>query len=109
MISDCPGDIATTTELGTTGKVVTWTEPDATDRSGTPRETASHQPGFEFPVGTTNVLYTFADNANNVATCSFSVTVGTGNKLLETFGTFENDYISRNVSNLFHVIALSCI
>ncbi|XP_072046396.1 hyalin-like [Amphiura filiformis] len=77
VINDCPDNIRTTTELGTSEKSVSWTEPRVTDRSGTPRKTESHQPGSEFPVGVTNVRYTFTDNANNVAYCTFSITVET--------------------------------
>ena len=63
-----------TTEVGTTNTVVTWTEPTATDNSGlTPTVTKSHQPGDSFPVGTTQVTYTFTDEAGNEAECQFEV------------------------------------
>ena len=57
---------------------VPWIEPSATDNSGaTPTLIArSHQPGDSFPVGTTQVMYTFTDMAGNEATCTFSVTIG---------------------------------
>ena len=78
MITGCPSNLRTTVELGTRGKRVSWTEPRATDQYGTPTKTASHQPGSEFLVGTTDVTYSFTDSANNVATCSFTVTIETG-------------------------------
>ena len=56
---------------------VPWTEPIANDNSGmTPTVTQSHQPGDSFPVGTTQVTYTFTDLTGNQAFCSFSVTIG---------------------------------
>ena len=62
---------------GRTSGTLTWTEPTATDNSGTtPTVTQSHRPGDSFPVGTTTVTYTFTDMAGNQAQCSFTVTVG---------------------------------
>ena len=56
---------------------VTWTEPTATDNSDmAPTITQSHQPGDSFPVGTTQVTYTFADQQGNEALCSFDVIIG---------------------------------
>ena len=56
---------------------VPWNEPTATDNSGMiPTVTQSHLPGDSFPVGTTQVTYTFTDMAGNQATCSFSLTIG---------------------------------
>ena len=60
-----------------TSRIVTWTEPTATDNSGmTPTVTQSHQPGDSFTVGITQVTYTFTDMAGNSAMCTFSVTIG---------------------------------
>ncbi|XP_072046400.1 hyalin-like [Amphiura filiformis] len=77
QISECPNDIQTTTELGTSTTSVTWTEPTATDLSGTPSRTRSHEPGATFTIGPTTVRYTFTDTSNNVATCTFTITVET--------------------------------
>ena len=64
---------------GSTTQTATWTEPTATDNTGmTPTVSSSHQPGDSFPVGTTQVTYTFTDQAGNQAQCSFTVT---GNEL----------------------------
>ena len=77
VISNCPAPIAITIPLDMTSMSVTWTEPTATDNSGvTPTVTQSHQPGDSFPVGTTQVTYTFTDMAGNEAKCSFTVTIG---------------------------------
>ena len=63
-----------TTQIGTTNTAVTWTEPTATDNSGlTPTVTQSHQPGDSFPVGTTQVIYTFTDQSGNQAACQIEV------------------------------------
>ncbi|XP_072051832.1 uncharacterized protein [Amphiura filiformis] len=76
VVTDCPQSMQYTIPLGTPTRIVTWTEPTATDNSGvTPSVTRSHQPGSSFPVGTTPVSYTFRDGAGNEATCSFSIMV----------------------------------
>ena len=79
VIANCPNPIDIIIPVGTTSMTVSWTEPTATDNSGmTPTITQSHQPGTDFPVGTTQVTYTFTDMAGNQAQCSFTVTVTTG-------------------------------
>ena len=87
QINGCPRNIEETIELGASTKVVTWTDPTATDNTGTPSRTRSHQPGVVFTLGVTNVRYTFTDTYNNVATCTFTVTLTTG-----WFYLFENNY-----------------
>jgi hypothetical protein len=71
--SDCPTNIA----LTTTGisAVATWTAPTVTDNCSTVTVTNSHSSGATFPIGTTTVTYTAKDISNNVATCTFTVTV----------------------------------
>ncbi|XP_071488839.1 hyalin-like [Diadema antillarum] len=74
-VPTCP-DITRTVELGVTGTQVTWTEPTATDASGVVNIVSrSINPGTFFPVGTTDVTYTFADGSGNTANCTFRVTV----------------------------------
>ena len=78
VITDCPSDQSATYESsGHEGVVnVTWTEPYATDASGTATLISrSHQPGF-FQEGSTTVSYTFADATGNEAVCTFTVAVG---------------------------------
>ncbi|XP_072013682.1 uncharacterized protein [Amphiura filiformis] len=75
-IMGCPQSATYTVELGTPSRTVTWTEPMATDNAGgQPSVVRSHQPGSTFPVGTTQVSYTFTDQSQNTATCSFAVIV----------------------------------
>ena len=70
-----PNSVMETIPLGSSSGVVNWTEPTATDNSG--GEVAvvrSHKPGDTFPVGTTQVIYIFTDEAGNSASYSFPVT-----------------------------------
>ena len=53
-----------------------WQVPTATDDSGvTPNRDASHNPGQSFPIGTTEVTYTFTDGSGNAAICFFNVVI----------------------------------
>ena len=80
VVSNCPESSDYTLPFGATSRVVTWTEPTATDDSGMePTVTQTHQSGDTFPIGSTQVVYTFMDRAGNIAMCSFSIT---GNSLL---------------------------
>jgi gliding motility-associated-like protein len=73
-IADCPADIVIAAS-DPNGQVVTWQPPVITDNCAQPEMKASHTPGMQFPLGTTQVTYTITDNAGNAATCSFSVVV----------------------------------
>lgn len=80
ILSGCPGNIFEQVPLGTPGTVITWTEPQVSDNSGIVNLVSqSHTSGSFFVVGTTPVIYVFADPSNNEAECSFSVTVIEGN------------------------------
>ena len=58
------------------GYVADWTEPTASDNSGTANlARRTHVPGTFFPLGTTAVTYVFVDPSNNAATVTFFVTV----------------------------------
>ncbi|XP_033097160.1 mucin-12-like [Anneissia japonica] len=72
---ECPLNIQQSTDTGSNDAVVSWTEPQATDNSGDPTVTQSHQPGFVFPIGVTSVVYSAVDADSNIATCSFSVQI----------------------------------
>ena len=75
-MTGCPGPITEMVSAGTNTAIITWTEPTATDNSGmTPIVTQSHQPGGNYPVGTTQVIYTYNDDAGNSAVCSFTITI----------------------------------
>ncbi|XP_022092566.1 uncharacterized protein LOC110980305 [Acanthaster planci] len=78
LIISCPMNITTSvySHLLNDGLVVEWTEPEVIDNSGRIQSTnATHRPGSKFRQGPTTVTYRFADPSDNVATCSFSVTV----------------------------------
>jgi len=75
-ILDCPEDITVSTDFGRCGATVGWTVPIVTDSCGVAFITyASHSPGSTFPVGTTTVEYTAADNSGNTSDCTFDITV----------------------------------
>jgi len=75
VFTSCSANI-TVPAVGCTGLAV-WSLPIATDNCGIPTVTQTQGPvsGLLLPVGTTTVTYTATDATNNVATCSFTVTV----------------------------------
>ena len=78
VVSGCPLNFAVTTGPGNTSctQTATWTPPTATDNcGGAVTMFASHQPGDIFPIGSTQVLYTFYDADSNSSFCFFYVTV----------------------------------
>ncbi|KAJ8039918.1 Hyalin [Holothuria leucospilota] len=78
IISNCPDDVSLVVELGGAGGTVFWSEPTATDISGTAvLRTRSHSPGSSFPIGATRVTYEFSDASANIALCAFFVVVNT--------------------------------
>ncbi|XP_071816734.1 uncharacterized protein [Apostichopus japonicus] len=79
IITDCPENSVTeTAPLGQTSATVVWTEPTATDNSGstvTVSQTGGNV-GDNFPVNVpTTITYTFTDAAENPSVCSFVVLV----------------------------------
>ena len=75
VISGCPSAQSGPTDLGNATRVVSWTEPTASDNSGTQTLTSTHDPGNPFPIGTTMVTYTSIDDAGNDDTCKFNIVV----------------------------------
>jgi HYR domain/Ricin-type beta-trefoil lectin domain-like/Secretion system C-terminal sorting domain len=73
VIKNCPANIALNS--ADSCSIARWTAPTATDNCGTPTLTASHASGLCFRVGSTTVTYTAKDAKNNVALCTFKVTV----------------------------------
>ena len=72
-------DASVTTTLGSPGTTVTFQEPTANDNSGTATlRSRTHSPGQFFPVGTTEVCYTFADPSGNTVDCCLDVIVREG-------------------------------
>ena len=59
---------------------MSWTPPTATDGSAF-NVVPSHRPGESFPVGTTEVTYTFTDSNGLVSVCTFVVRVTFGRYL----------------------------
>ena len=85
-VHECPSNIQTEIEFGSTGTVVNWIEPMANDASGNVTLLVqTHSPGSLFQVGATKVSYVFRDNADNLAVCTFTVTgvQGRYNKLMK--------------------------
>ncbi|XP_072037686.1 uncharacterized protein [Amphiura filiformis] len=75
-IFGCPDDITVTATPGLYSAIIRWQEPTAIDNSGEQvTMTRTHYPGNQFPLGNTNVVYTFTDSSGNEAACSFDVTV----------------------------------
>ncbi len=73
----CPGDISVNNDAGDCGAMVTYATPVGTDicPGAVTIQTAGLASGSTFPVGTTTNTFKVTDGAENVATCSFTVTV----------------------------------
>lgn len=74
VITDCPADIVVSTG-DPMGQVAEWQPPVATDNCAQPKLKYTHASETQFPLGTTEVMYTATDAAGNTATCSFTVVV----------------------------------
>lgn len=76
VILGCPTAGATgVLPPGSSTVPVSWTEPTHMDNSGMSTFMSTHIPGSPFREGTTEVLYTAEDIADNSAECSFIVSV----------------------------------
>lgn len=75
VLTACPNDVTTFTDLDDCMTTYSWTPPTATDECGTVTVTGTRLPDSPFPVGETTVTYTATDQSGNTATCSFVVTV----------------------------------
>lgn len=73
-ITSCPEDISVSAGANCKA-IVTWSAPTASDNCSISSFTSSHPSGFEFEIGTTSVTYTVQDNAGNISSCTFNVTV----------------------------------
>lgn len=75
----CPENSVQTVLEGVDNAYVTFDLPTVTDNNGaTNLVSSTANSGDAFPVGTTVVTFNYADTNNNEASCSFSVTVLTG-------------------------------
>ena len=74
VVFNCPQSSQYTVSVGgAMMRCVTWIEPTYFDESAV-QVTQSHNPGACFPIGSTDVTYTFTDEGGNVATCVFTIT-----------------------------------
>ena len=86
VIQNCPNDISLTLLPGRSSVQAFWLEPTATDNDNmVPDRVRSHAPGDSFRVGQTVVAYTFTDSSDNVAVCSFTVSVSRKSAFLPFF------------------------
>ena len=67
-------NITQNTDANQPHATVTWSEPSASDNSGSVTLTSDYSSGDTFPIGGTSVTYTATDPSGNTAT--FSITVG---------------------------------
>ncbi|MEO6038242.1 MAG: HYR domain-containing protein, partial [Saprospiraceae bacterium] len=74
-LTPCPADILVQLPVDQCDTTLTWVEPTAADNCGQPTLNVNLPPGNSFPTGTTVVLYTAFDDANNTVSCTFKVTV----------------------------------
>ena len=75
LVSGIPSDIEQSTDVGSSTAVVTWSEPTASDNSGSVNLTSSHSSGSTFSIGDTIVTYTAVDTSSNSANATFTITV----------------------------------
>jgi len=78
VISGCPSNIEVPANAAGCTANVSWTAPTAEDPDAcfTPLSfTSNHNPGDNFPLGTTTVTYTANDGFNPDVHCTFTVTV----------------------------------
>lgn len=77
----CPRNIIVKTDSTCANAI--WVSPTIVDNCQTPPSVSStHQSGFCFPIGTTQVVYTAIDVRGNSATCQFSVSIELQNPCL---------------------------
>ena len=75
VISDLPYGITQSADNELSTAVVTWTEPTATDNSGSVTLSSSHNSGDMFSIGNTTVTYTATDGASNTVVAMFTVEI----------------------------------
>ncbi len=72
----CPGNVQVNATATLCSGTANWQAPTAADNCDNNISiTSSHNSGDTFPVGTTTVVYTATDDANNAVNCSFEVEV----------------------------------
>jgi hypothetical protein len=83
-IVSCPPAVIFNPNTLDCNPIVNFTPPSFLDNCGA-AVVGSHQPGANFPVGTTVISYTATDSSGNNAVCSFTLTVT--NPVLDGFAT----------------------
>ena len=74
-ITGIPSDIVQSTDVGSSTAAVSWSDPTASDNSGSVNLTSSHSSGSTFSIGDTIVTYTAVDASYNSANATFTVTI----------------------------------
>ncbi len=108
----CPNNLTKEADLQSFGAIVTWEEPIADDISKHVMILLqTHSSGNYFAVGTTIVSYIFRDSSNNMAKCSFSVTIVLGKdaKLHNHCGNYKKGTIKNNHLDFQRILVLLSI
>ncbi len=71
----CPADVTVETTPGMCTATAMWMLPTFSDNCGASITSSSHNPGDDFPIGTTTVTYTVEDANGNMISCSFNIIV----------------------------------
>ncbi|MBL0741018.1 HYR domain-containing protein [Chryseolinea lacunae] len=74
VASRCPTEVVVKAKGGCRARV-SWDAPLFVDDCSAVTVTASHNPGSDFPVGETEVIYSAKDKSNNTTVCKFNVVV----------------------------------
>jgi hypothetical protein len=75
VITGCPSDIITGTDLGLNYSTPTWNTIIANDNDVIQSFTSTHASGDEFDLGVTYVTYIATDVSENINTCQFPASV----------------------------------
>ena len=75
MITGIPENITQYTDPELPTAVVNWTQPTASDNSGSVTLTSSHVSGETFPIGVTIVTYSAVDDDSNMMMESFVIII----------------------------------
>ena len=74
-IAGIPADIVQSTDAGSSTAEITWSEPTASDNSGSVTMSSSHSSGSNFTIGDTVVTYTAVDDSSNSVTATFTISI----------------------------------
>ncbi|XP_072045209.1 hyalin-like [Amphiura filiformis] len=74
-IFNCPSNIVARVEPGKDATTVTWSEPFAINLSAATKISSTHESNESFPIGSTQVTYTFEQPDGYKELCNFTVTV----------------------------------